>query len=111
MFVLSYVCSNVLCCVTMISMNCCFTIVTLPPSEDSLDRKSPSMSSSSGQWQIYETVVETVGRLKMGKGFRATADVTCRAEGNSFRGGNGGHQPLYSCAAGKRGLQFEVVIT
>lgn len=94
-------------------MNCCFTIVTLPPFEDSLDRKnkSPSMSSNSGQRQIYETVVETEGTLKMGKGVCPTADVTCRAEGNSFRGGNGGHKPLYSCAAGKRGLHFEVVIT
>lgn len=94
-------------------MNCCFTTVTLTPSEDSLNRKnkSPPLSANSGQWQIYEIVVETEGRLKMGKGFRPTADVTCRAEGNSFRGGNGGHQPFYSCIAGKRGLHFEVVIT
>lgn len=67
-------------------MNCRFTVVTLRPSVDSLGRKnkSPSMSSNSGQQQIYETGVEKEGRkVKMGKGFHPAADVTCRTEGNT----------------------------
>lgn len=71
----------------------CYTVINVLPvyrcnssaSVDSLGRKnkSPSMSSNSGQEQIYETGVEKEGRkVKMGKGFHPAADVTCRTEGN-----------------------------
>lgn len=72
----------------------------------------PPMSSNSGQRQIYETGVETEGRVKMGKGFHPTADVTCRAEGNAvLEEGPVVISPFIPAGKGGGGLHFEVVNT